>query len=80
MREEEEAIGFLDRVLEDEDDEEPGTPTTPGLGSSFLATEKVGARKLLPLEGTVVTSGGQGEVKSGPAGGAWPFAGGRVRG
>ncbi|KAL8199004.1 UNVERIFIED_CONTAM: hypothetical protein K2H54_031586 [Gekko kuhli] len=65
MREEEEAIGYLDRVLEDEDDEEPRTPTTPGLGSGFLATEKVGARGVLSLEGKGVISMGQAEVKGG---------------
>lgn len=40
MEEEEEAIGYLDKVLEDEDDSEPGTPTSPG--SPFSAGEKVG--------------------------------------
>ncbi|XP_040388683.1 active breakpoint cluster region-related protein isoform X4 [Cygnus olor] len=38
MEEEEEAIGYLDKVLEDEDDSEPGTPTSPG--SPFSASEK----------------------------------------
>ncbi|KAK2537421.1 Abr [Columba guinea] len=38
MEEEEEAIGYLDKVLEDEDDSEPGTPTSPG--SPFSAGEK----------------------------------------
>nr|XP_013809331.1 PREDICTED: active breakpoint cluster region-related protein [Apteryx mantelli mantelli] len=38
MEEEEEAIGYLDKVLEDEDDSEPGTPTSPG--PPFLAGEK----------------------------------------
>lgn len=42
MEEEEEAIGYLDKVLEDEDDSEPGTPTSPG--SPFSASEKVGTR------------------------------------
>ena len=42
MEEEEEAIGYLDKVLEDEDDSEPGTPTSPG--SPFSAGEKVGGR------------------------------------
>ncbi|OPJ78580.1 active breakpoint cluster region-related protein isoform B [Patagioenas fasciata monilis] len=38
MEEEEEAIGYLDKVLEDEDDSEPGTPTSPV--SPFSAGEK----------------------------------------
>lgn len=41
MEEEEEAIGYLDKVLEDEDDSEPGTPTSPV--SPFSAGEKVGS-------------------------------------
>ena len=46
MEEEEEAIGFLDKVLEDEDvfllECELGTPTSPSSGSPFLVTVKVG--------------------------------------
>lgn len=47
MEEEEEAIGFLDKVLEDEDvflleECELGTPTSPGSGSPFLVAVKVG--------------------------------------
>lgn len=41
MEEEEEAIGYLDKVLEDEDDSEPGTPTSPV--SPFSPGEKVGS-------------------------------------
>lgn len=41
MEEEEEAIGYLDKVLEGEEDSEPGTPTSPSPGSFFLASEKV---------------------------------------
>lgn len=52
MDEEEEAIGYLDKVLEDEDDSEPGTPTSPG--SPFSASEKVGTR------GTPRSGAGQG--------------------
>lgn len=47
MEEEEEAIGFLDKVLEEEDvflleECELGTPTSPGTGSPFLVAVKVG--------------------------------------
>lgn len=47
MEEEEEAIGLLDKVLEDEDvflleECELGTPTSPGSGSPFLMAVKVG--------------------------------------
>uniref|UniRef100_A0A8C8SB02 Active breakpoint cluster region-related protein n=1 Tax=Pelusios castaneus TaxID=367368 RepID=A0A8C8SB02_9SAUR len=40
MEEEEEAIGYLDKILEDEEGSEPGTPTSPGLRSPFLDFKK----------------------------------------
>lgn len=49
MEEEEEAIGYLDKVLEDEDDSEPGTPTSPV--SPFSAGDKVGSGGTLPRAG-----------------------------
>lgn len=62
MEEEEEAIGYLDKVLEDEDDSEPGTPTSPG--SPFSANEKVGGRD------TPLPRGAVGRVAKGHLAGA----------
>uniref|UniRef100_G1QIK7 ABR activator of RhoGEF and GTPase n=1 Tax=Nomascus leucogenys TaxID=61853 RepID=G1QIK7_NOMLE len=68
MEEEEEAIGLLDKVLEDEDvflleECELGTPTSPGSGSPFLVAVKVGREGLTigpgpmkPLKATATTS------------------------
>lgn len=58
MREEEEAIGYLDKVLEDEDDVEPGTFTGPRWKSDFLAHEKVGMKGNMPppLQGVAVAT------------------------
>lgn len=50
MEEEEEAIGYLDKVLEDEDDSEPGTPTSPV--SPFPPGEKVGRGGPCPVLGS----------------------------
>ncbi|KAG8520153.1 Active breakpoint cluster region-related protein, partial [Galemys pyrenaicus] len=60
MEEEEEAIGFLDKVLEDEDvflleECELGTPTSPGSGSPFLVTVKVEAGKGLEMRKLVLS-------------------------
>ncbi|XP_054545001.1 active breakpoint cluster region-related protein isoform X2 [Talpa occidentalis] len=60
MEEEEEAIGFLDKVLEDEDvflleECELGTPTSPGSGSPFLMTVKVEAGKGLEMRKLVLS-------------------------
>lgn len=69
MEEEEEAIGYLDKVLEDEDDSEPGTPTSPV--SPFSAGEKVGSGC-----GDKGHLSGAGDVQvleqlPGPCGGCW---------
>uniref|UniRef100_A0A8C3E3F5 Active breakpoint cluster region-related protein n=1 Tax=Corvus moneduloides TaxID=1196302 RepID=A0A8C3E3F5_CORMO len=53
MEEEEEAIGYLDKVLEDEDDSEPGTPTSPV--SPFSAGEKRDAGKGLEMRKLVLS-------------------------
>ncbi|MEJ1287637.1 active BCR-related gene [Cricetulus griseus] len=58
--EEEEAIGFLDKVLEDEDvflleECELGTPTSPGSGSPFLVAVKVEAGKGLEMRKLVLS-------------------------
>lgn len=63
MEEEEEAIGLLDKVLEDEDvflleECELGTPTSPGSGSPFL----VAVKQL--KETSSVPSTGRGEDRS----------------
>ncbi|KAH0511595.1 Active breakpoint cluster region-related protein [Microtus ochrogaster] len=60
MEEEEEAIGFLDKVLEDEDvflleECELGTPTSPGSGSPFLVAVKVEAGKGLEMRKLVLS-------------------------
>uniref|UniRef100_A0A2I3RBV4 ABR activator of RhoGEF and GTPase n=1 Tax=Pan troglodytes TaxID=9598 RepID=A0A2I3RBV4_PANTR len=60
MEEEEEAIGLLDKVLEDEDvflleECELGTPTSPGSGSPFLVAVKVEAGKGLEMRKLVLS-------------------------
>ncbi|KAF3816563.1 hypothetical protein GH733_013911 [Mirounga leonina] len=60
MEEEEEAIGFLDKVLEDEDvflleECELGSPTSPGSGSPFLVAVKVEAGKGLEMRKLVLS-------------------------
>ncbi|ELK26965.1 Active breakpoint cluster region-related protein [Myotis davidii] len=60
MEEEEEAIGLLDKVLEDEDvflleECELGTPTSPGSGSPFLMAVKVEAGKGLEMRKLVLS-------------------------
>lgn len=84
MEEEEEAIGYLDKILEDEEDSEPGTPTSPGLGCTFLASKKVGTH--LPGEERGAGLGGRclGSLSVsacvtapvGRAGGSWHLCGG----
>lgn len=83
MEEEEEAIGYLDKVLEDEDDSEPGTPTSPV--SPFSAGDKVGSGGTLPRAGHWVW--GQGAfrwcwrcpgVGTAPGAMRWVLAGGRA--
>ncbi|XP_044531533.1 active breakpoint cluster region-related protein [Gracilinanus agilis] len=60
MEEEEEAIGFLDKVLEDEDvfvleECDLGTPTSPDSGSPFLVAVKVEAGKGLEMRKLVLS-------------------------
>nr|XP_012317183.1 active breakpoint cluster region-related protein-like isoform X2 [Aotus nancymaae] len=60
MEEEEEAIGLLDKVLEDEDvflleECELGTPASPGSGSPFLVAVKVEAGKGLEMRKLVLS-------------------------
>ncbi|XP_054429246.1 active breakpoint cluster region-related protein isoform X2 [Pteronotus mesoamericanus] len=60
MEEEEEAIGYLDKVLEDEDvflleECELGTPSSPGSGSPFLLAVKVEAGKGLEMRKLVLS-------------------------